>query len=101
MASATTTLLCAARFLAHGAPGAGGFRAFTRKIARQQGHSPAALDKAERSLIKRGLLARGGGKIHPTVLLTVKGATVSKRACPAVSLSPWKAREFGRARRRR
>jgi hypothetical protein len=76
------------------------FRASVRKVAREQGHQPATLDKAERPLIKRGLLKRGG-KMHPHLALTEKGDKVSKRACKAVSLAPWKNDEFGRAKRRR
>ncbi len=102
MASAATTLMCAIRLWSGSMPKTTPqFRASVRKVARVQGHQPATLDKAERLLIKRGLLKKGGSKIHPHLALTEKGDKVSKRACKAVSLAPWKNDEFGRGRRRR
>ncbi len=118
MASAASTLLCALRFWAGGA---GAFskttptlRASVRAVARKQGHSPSALDKAERQLVKRGLIKKSAKNVKwwtqskglqtggaATLALTSKGLRVSKRACPAVSLAPWRNDDFGRGGRRK
>ena len=105
MASANTILICAARFWTHGNQVPQGFRRAIRMVARKQGVSPAELNRAEKALVKRGLLTkhRYGVTASSTVLtLTSKGVKVATRACPRVSLAPWdNAKTFAGSRRRR
>jgi hypothetical protein len=94
MANARTTLLCAVRFWGV-EPGVATLRRGARHVARKQGVTPRELDKAERSLVKGGLVSRPrAGEIA----LTGKGVTVSSRACRNVELPPWDAP--GKLRRR-
>lgn len=96
---AKKTLLCATKFWSHNYDDGGvldktfnrqsdggsvaTLRKGVRSVARRQGHSPAALDKAERQLVKEGLLE----KPRPgTLRVTGKGARVS---CSTTDLSPW------------
>lgn len=97
MASASTTLLCAIRFWARSSR-VTTLRKGTRKVARAQGHSAADLDRAERTLVKRGLVEKPR---KGAVALTEKGMDVSERACKAVALPPWTNDAFGRSKRRR
>lgn len=90
MASAATTLLCATRFWAlRSSPTTATLRSGVRHVVRKQGFSPAEIDRAERTLIKRGLLRRGGARSGSSLALTERGFKITSRACPRVSLAPW------------
>jgi flagellar basal body rod protein FlgF len=51
----------------------------------KQGVRPRAIDAAERSLVKRGLIRVDEHGIQ----LTPKGLKVTGRACPRIDLPPW------------
>jgi len=86
----TTLLLCATRFWAlRHSPTTPTLRSGVRHVVRKQGVSPGEIDRAERSLVKRGLLARGGARSSATIALTQKGLKLTGRACPRVDLPPW------------
>lgn len=99
--SAETVLLCATRFWgigkATGSYTTPTLRAGVRSVVRKQGLSPAEIDRAERALVKRGYLRKGGKRSGASLALTEKGAKVSARVCKRVELPPWKA-TFGRPR---
>ena len=88
-------LLCATRFWANstgmGVREDGGtlmtLRAGVRHVARKQGVTPSELDRAERSLIKKGLLERGGRRTGASLRVTPSGMHIS---CKRVKLPPWK-----------
>lgn len=100
-------LLCATRFWV----GAGGsiplttstLRSGVRHVARKQGVSPQALDKAERSLVREGLLRKPR---RGEIALTELGVKMSRGTCERLKLPPWdweasyKGRVDGRRRRR-
>lgn len=89
-ASAATILLCATRFWAlRDAPTTPTLRSGVRHVVRKQGVSPAEIDRAEKTLVKRGLLARGGARAGSTLALTAKGLRLTGRACPRIELPPW------------
>jgi hypothetical protein len=89
MADAKSTLLCSIKFWAGTVVGAtpGGYtlRKGARLPARRQGFSPSELDKAERQLIKEGLVLRDGN----AVALTKRGIAKAAKGCKNVSLAPW------------
>jgi hypothetical protein len=108
MAAPRTTLLCALRFwggVSRGVPAGATttptLRKGVRLVARRQGITPRELDKAERSLVKRGLASRPR---KGSIALTEKGVKLSSRVCQSVSLAPWDAKAtfpFAGARKRR
>ena len=86
-----TILLCSLRFWS----GQGGkphthmtLRRGVRHVALKQGMSPAQLDRAERQLVKGGLVLKS--KVHRgQIALTDKGRTVSNSHCRNIELAPW------------
>jgi hypothetical protein len=84
---AKTTLLCAVRFWSV-TPGVPTLRSGARHVALKQGYSAAQLNKAERELIREGLLERGksGGRGAATLRVT---PAARKRSCVRVRLAPW------------
>lgn len=88
MASAKTTYLCAVKLWGM-FPGTQTLRRGVRSVARKQGLSPAEMDKAERQLVKSGLVTRGGRRTGASIGLTQKGVRVATRACRRVRLPPW------------
>jgi DNA-binding MarR family transcriptional regulator len=89
MQSAKATLLCAIRFWGV-TPGVPTLRRGVRHVARKQGLTPADMDRAERQLIRAGLVQRSGKRMGAAIVLTPKGMRVSARACPYVHLPPWR-----------
>lgn len=100
MANARTIYLCATRFWGM-SPGTATLRRGVRHVARKQDLLPSEMDKAERSLVKAGLIERGGKNMGASLKLTPKGVTVSGRACRKVELPPWDATKSFRGSRRR
>jgi len=99
-ADAKTLLICALRFL--GGSGdrvdpntgkratGGGFRSFARKIARADNRTTVAeLDRAERELIREGMIERRGVRSATTLYLTSEGQRASYNTCKRVELTPW------------
>lgn len=89
MQSAKATLLCAVRFWS-GSPGTPTLRRGVRHVARKQGLTPSEIDRAERQLIRAGLVQLSGQRMGKAIGLTPKGLKVSARACPYVHLPPWR-----------
>ncbi len=88
--SATTLLLCATRFWAlRSHPTTPTLRSGVRHVVRKQGVSPSEIDRAEKTLVKRGLIVRGGQRSGASIALTEKGLRVTGRACPRIDLPPW------------
>ncbi len=90
MASPTTLLLCATRFWSlRGSPTTPTLRAGVRHVVRKQGVTPREIDKAERILVRRGLVELSYGTKASTLRLTPKGLKLTGRACPRIDLPPW------------
>lgn len=94
-------LLCSLRFWARGTVPT--VRAGVRTVARKQA-TPRALDKAERQLVKAGLISRPR---KGAIAMTDKGYKLSEGMCKGVSLEPWdwkasyRGSQLSGARRRR
>ena len=87
-ANATTLLLCATRLWALPfAPTTMTLRKSVRRVVLKQGVHPRAIDAAEKSLARRGLVEIG--KNRDGIALTNKGLKLTNRACPRVELPPW------------
>jgi hypothetical protein len=89
MQSPKATLLCAIRFWGV-SPGVPTLRRGVRHVVRKQGVSPAEIDRAERALVRGGLIQLSGKRSGRAVALTPKGMRVASRACPNVHLPPWR-----------
>lgn len=85
-----TILLCSLRFWSGAGQGKPSttptLRSGVRHVARKQGVSPRELDKAERQLVKGGLMAKPRRGV---VALTDKGRLVSNSHCKRIELAPW------------
>lgn len=101
------TLLCATRFWSLGwrerDNRTATLRSGVRHVVRKQGFSTAAINKAERELVREGKLEVRGKGVGATIRLTDAGNRVS---CSTVRLSPWTdpqhpGSQLSRARRRR
>lgn len=79
-----TTLLCAVKFWSVDKTGkTPTLRRGVRHVVRKQGFSPAAIDRAERELVREGKLAVGGARSGKTLKL------LDDVSCSTVKLSPW------------
>lgn len=61
-------------------------RSGVRHVARKQGIRPGELDRAERQLVKDGLMVKPRRGV---LALTDKGRTVSNSHCKRIELAPW------------
>ena len=79
-----TTLLCAIKFWSASKDGkTPTLRRGVRHVVRTQGFSPAAINRAERELVREGKIAIGGARMGKTIRL------LDDVSCGAVKLSPW------------
>jgi hypothetical protein len=78
-----TTLLCAVKFWSIDDGKTPTLRAGVRHVVRKQGFSPAAIDRAERELVREGKLAVGGARGGKTLKL------LDDVNCSTVKLAPW------------
>lgn len=78
------TLLCAIKFWSIDKSGkTPTLRKGVRHVVRTQGFKPAAIDRAERELIREGKIAVAGGRTAKTIRL------LDDVSCSTVKLSPW------------
>ena len=96
------TLLCAIKFWSIDKSGkTPTLRSGVRHVVRKQGFSPAAIDRAERELVREGKIAVGGKRSGKTLQL------LDDVSCSTVKLSPWTDEGYpgaalsGRRRKRR
>jgi hypothetical protein len=78
-----TTLLCAIKLWSIDKGKTPTLRSGVRHVVRKQGFAPAAINRAERELVREGKIAIGGQRSGKTLRL------LDDVSCSSVKLAPW------------